>query len=133
MCVEGASSVHEKAISRIESDDLRVFVIWTSRYPGDNRTKAFVATRIVPDPRATHFWDATGVLPKLYGKVLDLPEGKQFAWDTYMVFAADAAWDTAAPEPAEWMHQLGRDLGRNHPRWLNPQRFRESVGSLLNK
>lgn len=131
MCVEGASSVHNRATSQIKGDDLQVFVIWTPRYPGDNRTKAVASTKTVPDPRATHFWDAAGIVPMLYGKVLGLPEGKQFAWDTYMVFGPDAEWKDHAPEPADWMHQLSRDLGRNHPRWLDSDRFRESVKSQI--
>lgn len=130
MCVEGASLVHKKAISRIESDDLQVFVIWTPRYPGDDRTKAVAATKIVPDQRATHFWDAAGIVPKLYGKVLGLPEGKQFAWDTYMVFGTDAEWETVAPEPAGWMHQLGSVLGTSHPRWLDAGKLRHDIETL---
>jgi len=131
MCVEGASSVHEKAIRKIDSDDLQVFVIWTPRYPGDSRTKARASTKTVPDQRATHFWDAAGIVPKLYGKVLGLPKGKQFAWDTYMVFGADAAWETAAPEPAEWRHQLGSVLGMSHPRWLDANEFQSLIASVL--
>jgi hypothetical protein len=130
MCVEGASLVQKKALDRINSDNLRVFVIWTPRYPGDSRTKAVAATKIVPDSRATHFWDSDGMVSKVYGDVLELPEGNRFAWDTYMIFGADAAWLESPPAPLEWMHQLGV-LGEDHPRWLDGDRFRESVKSLV--
>jgi hypothetical protein len=131
MCRKGASVVHKKALSRIESHRLKVFVVWTPRYPGDNRTKAVAATKIVPDQRATHYWDANGCLPKHYGRILGLPRGKQFAWDTYMIFEPDSEWKDAPPEPNDWMHQMGGILGRNHPRWLDGDRFRESIQSLV--
>lgn len=131
MCVAGAREVFSKVIRRIPHDDLSVLVIWTPRYPGDNRSKAVLATQHVPGSRATHYWDGDGTLPKVYGRVLGLPAGKQFAWDTYMVFDADAEWTTTAPKPNNWMHQMSRALGRSHPRWLDSDRFRESIQSLL--
>ncbi len=131
MCVEGARVVYEKAISRIEDPDLRVFVIWTPRYPGDDRAIAVAATKIVPDPRAAHFWDAGGFVPRQYGKILDLPEHDQFAWDTYMVFGRDAEWTNFPSPPDDWMHQMSKALGRDHPRWLDGDEFREAVQSRL--
>ncbi|WP_144975397.1 hypothetical protein [Bremerella volcania] len=108
-----------------------IFVVWLPRYPGDNREKAVTATRNVSDSRAHHFWDAEAMLSKRYGRILGLPEGKQFAWDTYMVFDADATWIDTPPTPANWMHQMGGALGRSHPRWLDPDRFKGSLIELL--
>ena len=123
--------VHTKATSRIESDNLRIFVVWSSRYPGDNRTKAIAATKNVPDSRSLHFWYADASLSKRYGQILGLSDGKQFTWDTYMVFDADATWNDSPPKPHNWMHQMGKALGSDHPRWLDGDRFRESVSALL--
>ena len=123
--------VHAKAISRIPNDDLTVLVVWTPRYPGDTRAKAVDATKHVPDARAIHFWDEHGAVPTAYGRVLDLPAGKQFAWDTYMVFDANAEWIDSPPTPNHWMHQLGV-LGRKHPGWLNGDRFCQTIQQLLN-
>ena len=131
MCVEGARVVHRQATSPIESADLAIFVVWLPRYPGDNREKAVAANRNVPDSRAHHFWDADTWLAKQYGQILGLPQGKQFAWDTYMVFHANTSWKDRPPTPNSWMHQMGGTLGRDHPRWLDGSRFRESVNSLL--
>jgi len=131
MCIEGARVVHRQATSQIESTDLAIFVVWLPRYPGDNREKAVAATRNVPDSRAHHFWDPDTWLAQQYGQILGLPEGKQFAWDTYMVFDANTSWKDGPPTPSSWMHQMGGTLGRDHPRWLDGGRFRESVASLL--
>lgn len=131
MCVEGAREVHSKAISRIPNDDLVVLVVWTPRYPGDTRAKAVDATMLVPDTRAAHFWDEHGVVPKTYGPVLNLPAGKQFAWDTYMVFGTEAEWTDSPPTPHDWMHQLSSVLGREHEQWLNGDEFRQTIQQLL--
>lgn len=131
MCVEGARVVHRQATSQIESGNLAIFVVWLPRYPGDNREKAVAATRNVPDSRAQHFWDGDTWLSKQYGRILGLPEGKQFAWDTYMVFDASASWTDEPPTPNSWMHQMGGALGREHPKWLDADQFRESVDRLL--
>ena len=131
MCVEGAREVHSEAISRTPNDDLAVLVVWTPRYPGDTRAKAVDATKHVPDTRATHFWDEDGVVPKAYGRVLNLPAGKQFAWDTYMVFDATAEWTGSPPSPHDWMHQLSNVLGREHEQWLSGDVFRQTIQQLL--
>lgn len=131
MCLDGARLVYAKATSQIGNPNLHIFVVWLPRYPGDNREKGAAATKYVPDERATHFWDGDASLSKRYGRILGLPEGKQFAWDTYMVFDAEATWNDTRPEPRDWMHQMGSALGRDHPRWLDADRFRTSVNELL--
>jgi len=123
--------VQEKTLRHIGNADLRVFVIWTPRYPGDDRATAVGATKVVPDSRATHFWDANGYVPRQYGAILKLPEADQFAWDTYMIFGRGAEWKQLPPPPRDWMHQMSKALGREHPRWLDGSRFREIVESLL--
>ncbi|MBI2477544.1 MAG: hypothetical protein HYV60_02510 [Planctomycetia bacterium] len=131
MCQDGARLVHEKTIKRITTGPLKVFVIWTPRYPGDNRQQAVAATSIVPDSRATHFWDPNGCLPKHYGRVLGLPEDDQFAWDTYMVFGREARWNQTPPAPDDWMHQMSQALGQKHPRWLDGDEFRKAVQCFM--
>lgn len=130
MCQDGARLVHDNAITNLESEHLTVFVIWLSKYPGDNRDKAVDGTRIVPDERATHYWDSNGYVPKQFGVALGLPEGKQFAWDTYMIFGADAVWKDKLPVPHDWMHQLS-SLGKEHERWLDGDRFRKALLSVI--
>jgi len=131
MCVEGARAVQEQAIRKIDSDQLRVLVVWLPNFPGDDRIKACASTKTVPDPRATHYWDATASVSKLYGNVLGLPPAKQFAWDTYMIFGPDAEWTDSPPTPNTWMHQMGEALGRDHPCWLDSDELRRAVDRLL--
>jgi hypothetical protein len=84
----------------------------------------------VPDARATHYWDAQGVLIGQYDTVLGLGED---AWDIYMVYGPTTHWDgTTPPRPDFWMHQLGSP---DHPRvrgpFLDPAIFAAYVDSLL--
>jgi len=53
--------VHAKVTNRIPHDDLAILVVWTPRYPGDDRAKAVDATKHIPDTRAIHFWDELAV------------------------------------------------------------------------
>jgi hypothetical protein len=119
--------VQSEVLDKIGSDKLRAFVIWTPRYPGDNRAKALSAMKLVGDQRALHFWDPSGWLGKYYGKTLKLPGERKFAWDVYFAFDAHATWDQSPPAPAQWMHQLGE----RDPRTLNGDKLRDMAASLL--
>lgn len=131
MCVKGASLVQTKVLDRIDSDQLKVFVVWTPRFNGDNRNKAIASMEIVPDKRATHFWDRTSSISAYYGAVLKLPERAPFAWDVYFVFDDQAEWKEDPPRPDHWMHQLGGVLGRDHPRFFDGDKFRGHVLETL--
>jgi hypothetical protein len=89
-----------------------------------------VATRFVPDARATHYWDGTGGTMRSYRATLALPED---AWDVYMVYGPDARWDSELPpKPVYWMHQLGSaDEPRVKGPYLDPAVFAAKVTTLL--
>lgn len=88
------------------------------------------ATRLVPDQRATHFWDASGATVRGYRKTLDLPEP---AWDIYMVYGSDAKWTgELPPAPDYWEHQLGTaSRPRVHAPYLDFERFADKTVALL--
>jgi hypothetical protein len=83
--------------------------------------------KLVSDKRALHFWDGSGWLGKHYGKALDLPGNRPFAWDVYFVFDSQARWAEEPPVPREWMHQLG---GLDQRR-LDGDKLREAVRNLM--
>jgi hypothetical protein len=91
-----------------------------------------VATRLVPDVRATQYWDGTGVTMRDYRAALGLPED---AWDVYLVYGPDARWDgELPPKPDYWMHQLGPpgDPQIRGP-YLDPAVFAAHVRSALGR
>ncbi len=127
-CRAGASVVQNEALSRIDSEKLKVYVVWIKRFPGDSLEAAQQATKLVSDERALHFWDGSGALGRQFGRVVPLPGGKKFAWDIYFVFGAGAEWKTEPPLPAYWMHQLG---GRETGNLLDGKKFREAIVKQL--
>ncbi len=122
--------VQESVLERIDSKDLAVHVVWTPVLESDDQ-EAAVASRkdLLTDPRTIHYWDGDQDVGLLYGKLLALPSGRVLAWDIYFVFRPETWWNEAAPLPADWVHQLGRDerhLGEG-------EGYRKAVEALLAK
>jgi len=88
------------------------------------------ATRIIPDPRAIHYWDEPGATIRGYTKTLNLPEP---AWDIYMIYGPEAKWEgDVPPKPAYWMHQLGsKGKERVDRPYLDPGVFAKKLGEML--
>ena len=128
MCRSGAQLIEDRVLAQLGGDKPKVYVVWTKKLFGDNRDAAANAESLVPDGRARHFWDPTGYLGKQYGKTLELPGGRRFAWDVYMIFDPKVAWTEAPPLPTFWMHQLG---GQKPELRLDAARFREAVVQRL--
>jgi hypothetical protein len=122
-CRSGAAIV-ERALSRMQTGQLKVYVVWIHRLYRDNRDAAQEATSLLPDKRARHFWDSGGRLGKEYGKIVTLPHDKKFAWDVYFVFGPREKWTDAPPKPAVWMHQLG---GPETGNMLDGEKFRQEI------
>jgi hypothetical protein len=128
MCRSGAQLVQDQALARIGGHKPKVYVVWTKKLYADNRDAATKAVSLVPDRRARHFWDPSGYLGKQYGKTLDLPGGRRFAWDVYLIFDPKASWTDAPPAPSFWMHQLG---GQKPESRLDGARFRDAIVQRL--
>jgi len=129
MCQVGARVVQKKVLDKIQDDRLSVFVVWLPRFPGDGREVAEKARSIVPDRRARHFWDGAGSLGRSFGKIVDLPEDRDFAWDVYFVFDPEAKWGDGPPVPDFWMHQLGMETQNR----LDGKQLQEAVRQRLPK
>ncbi len=100
---------------------------WVPILPDDTDPPDEETIALVPDRRATHFWDAEGALPKLFHPVLRLP-GDWPAWDVYLVYPPGVSWDAEPPAPSYWQHQLG-ELP-NAPN-LDGEAFAEQLRSIL--
>lgn len=98
--------------------------MWVPKRQGHESDVA-LATKFVPDPRASHYWDGDKLLVHQYDTVLGLG---QDAWDVYLLYGPKARWDGATPPaPDFWMHQLNTDAG---PR-LDPQVFAAQANKAL--
>lgn len=88
------------------------------------------ASREMPDPRTSHYWDGDSVLSRGYRKTLGISED---AWDIFVLYGPDAKWEgEEPPAPAFWMHQLG---SASKPRvsrpYLDADLFREKLRALV--
>lgn len=88
------------------------------------------AAKLIPDPRAHHFWDGDEVIGRAF-QTLDW-NGRKVrhdgaAWDVWLLFDRDARWSSAPPQPAWWEHQL-RDLPEE--RMLDAARFAARARAL---
>lgn len=101
--------VQEKVLDVIDSEDVSAHIVWMPVLRGDNFDAAERAPKLIPDVRARHYWDGDQDIGKLYGRIVELPIGRELAWDIYFVFEPGVVWDEVAPVPTDWAHQLGRD------------------------
>jgi hypothetical protein len=108
------------------SEDLRVYTVWVTFYPGDSERTVTSATKRISDKRVQHFWDGKADLSEKYRRVLGID---QPAWDVYFVYGRDAEWKSELPPaPAYWMHQLG---GLPRERYLDGDRLAAEINDLL--
>lgn len=101
--------VVDSVLEKIPSEDLAVHVVWTPVLQADDFESARQAASLIPDPRAIHYWDEDQSLGLAYGRELELPRGRELAWDIYFAYAAGVEWGEHVPPPGDWAHQLGRD------------------------
>lgn len=104
---------------------LRTFVVWVPKTGGEEKDVG-VATRIVSDPRALHYWDGQGLTMRAFQGPLGLSED---AWDVYLLYGPNARWEgEVPPTPDFWMHQLG---GVTVGPYLDPDVFAQHANALL--
>ena len=122
--------MQEKALSKIDSDKLAVFVVWMPVLGGDSLEKATESMKVLTDKRAKHFWDSRSEIGKAFVEHIKLPKDKKLsvAWDYYALFGAGAKWKDSPPAPKEWMHQLS---GIAPERELDGDTLREAVEKLI--
>lgn len=72
--------------------------------PSDAKMTVGRATKTLPDPRVTHYWDGESVLTKAWAPVLGIDDE---AWDVYLLYDKDTVWEETPPKPIYWQEQLG--------------------------
>ena len=101
--------VQEKVLDSAVSDELSVHVVWLPVLKNDSYEAALKAQLLIPDARATHYWDGEQDLGIAYAERVELPSGRDLAWDIYFVFERGTRWEKRLPYPTDWAHQLGLD------------------------
>ncbi|MCZ6655995.1 MAG: hypothetical protein O7C67_01750 [Gammaproteobacteria bacterium] len=96
---------------------------------GASKDDVAEAAALVTGGNATHYWEDSGIVGRLYEKTLGL-DGI-YAWDVWLVYKPGVRWDAAEPPKPDFaMHQLGRRVDEIMPR-LESKRFAEVVNVYL--
>ena len=103
------------------TDRLKVYAVWVPMVRGLERDIPH-ASRVLPDPRAEHYWDGDRLLMDAYQRVLQISEP---AWDVFLVYGPDTRWEEdLPPAPHYWAHQLGpSEKPRVHGPYLDGSTF----------
>ncbi len=89
------------------------------------------AAALVTGGNATHYWEDSGIIARLYETTLNI-EG-HYAWDVWMVYKPGARWDDEyPPEPDFAMHQLSR-LTLGKMKRLDSEEFAAVVHDYLSE
>jgi hypothetical protein len=101
--------VQSELLDKVKDDRLAMHVVWTPVLKNDARDEALASQRLLHDTRATHYWDGEMALGTAFGEAVELPVGRDFAWDIYFAFDHHTEWKDRVPQPFDFAHQLGRD------------------------
>jgi len=92
--LQGASATGQ-LLREINSQDVRVFVIWEPVLPTDFAAPSTAALARIPDPRAAQYWDRRRALSHLLGE----HNRSSVVWDYIAVYAPGKLWQDASPKP----------------------------------
>ncbi len=94
----------QQLLGDLKEQDVKVYSVWQPILPSDIELTVGRATKSLPDPRVSHFWDGENVFAQTFAPVLGL---ENQAWDVYLLYNSDAVWGDTPPKPAYWQEQLG--------------------------
>jgi hypothetical protein len=92
--LQGASAT-EQLLREINSQDVRVFVIWEPVLPTDFVAPSTAALARIPDVRAAQYWDSKRTLSHFLGE----RNRSTVVWDYVAVYAPGTVWQDAPPKP----------------------------------
>ena len=90
-----------------ESADIRVYAVWLP-FLGATKEATSVSRRVLPDPRAIHYWDGAAATSRWFAENVDDLDAAD-AWDIYFLYGPDAEWtDVPGPPAATGRTIIGR-------------------------
>jgi len=116
--------VVQQLLDDLRGQDVKVYAVWQPILPSDARFTVGRATKSLPDPRVTHFWDGDNELATSFSPVLAI-DGP--TWDVYLLYDKGAEWKDSPPKPVYWQEQLGI----SEETTLNGPKLTEEMRKLL--
>ena len=92
--MQGASATGQ-LLREINSQNVRVFVIWEPVLPTDFVAPSTAALARIPDVRAAQYWDRKRELSHLLGE----HNRPTVVWDYIAVYGPGTLWQDAPPKP----------------------------------
>jgi hypothetical protein len=92
--LQGASATGQ-LLREINSQNVRVFVIWEPVLPTDLVAPSTAALARIPDVRAAQYWDRKRELSHLLGE----HNRPTVVWDYIAVYGPGTLWQDAPPKP----------------------------------
>jgi copper chaperone CopZ len=124
-CLQGAQSIQNTIINKMSSKEIGVIIVWTNMLNTDDKENAYKAASMFKDPSIVQYFDAENKFGDLVAKRLN-PNGEK-AWDIYMFYDKETAWDKTMPRPFDYAHQLSSSV---HP-WADQTKY--FCGNALTK
>ena len=72
-CLRGVSDVNDGVVKKVESDSVRIYVVWVPMFRGRESDVPRATTEVL-DARASHYWDGTSQLVAGFRETLALNE-----------------------------------------------------------
>jgi len=116
-CLQGAQAVQQTVIKQMAEKNISITIVWTNMLKSDDKENAYKAASMFKDPSIVQYFDAENKFGDLVAKKLN-PKGEK-AWDIYMFFDKEVAWNNAIPRPFEYAHQLSESI---HP-WADNTKY----------
>jgi hypothetical protein len=124
----GAREVQEQVLMKSPNLDFKAYVLWTPSYTTDNGPFVEKGMAIFKDKRVAQYWDTGAKIAAEYGKTIELPRDAPLAYDVYFLFGKQQLWESAAPKPLDYMHQVFDD-----GKWFDPPKFLDLIKAELKK
>lgn len=109
-CLRGLADMGDDLLSKLPAGaTVKVYVVYEPVIGGKPKDIP-AAAALLRYPTAMLYWNPTGDFGRQMSHALNYWNGHRwvYAWDTWLIYPPDAVWsDTAPPQPAYLMHQLG--------------------------
>ena len=133
-CLRGLDDVNRDLLAQVDDPNMQTFVVHVPVI-GATEKNVLPAGELLKNRHVRHYWNPSGEFGRTLSKALQLKNDKEavYAWDVWLVYGPDVAWDgVAPPQPQLFMHQLWKLEGTKFAR-LDSKEFGRYAKELLAK
>ncbi len=109
-CLWGMESIDRALLAENSDPRLHTFVVHVPAL-GAEEKDVEPATQFLTGMNITHYWEDTGVIGDLYGKLYkdEVVGMAPYSWDVWMIYGPGARWDGKLPPKPDYWVYLMRD------------------------